>query len=236
MILSFEDERDAIAAHEAGHAVVAAVTKQRFEYVSLRPRRADAAGHVVFRTHNHLRGHWEAHTVISFAGIIAEEIHRVDRQVGVHAYGSPEHEALRRTLVRVHGRQDMHNARNLTRWAWSAHHYPLNNTWTAPGIEDGWSPADLAVRAWQRSVRIVVEYIDAIDEVAAELTDSSRALTWPHVSKIVAEVGPTEHDEEIPAEFLHPWFLDHTRLTWPPSQAWVARMELAAARNSGDEP
>ncbi|MGH9290835.1 MAG: hypothetical protein ACRD0V_21485 [Acidimicrobiales bacterium] len=210
---------EAVACHEAGHAVVAVVLGCRFEYVTMRPRGGGHAAHVQFPRRAVLRdGQWEAAAAVGFGGIVAEEFHYCDE--ACLDPGSAGHDRLRRALTRHSGRADLRDVRDLTRHALEWH--SVDPGWSATPIGDGWSPTDLAATAWRRAVGVVLAYVDAVGVVAEELLTAPRALRWARAREVVAGVGPGGVPDDVPDWVWRPWFLDHTRLRWDRSRPAAA--------------
>ena len=222
-----EDQRWAAAFHEAGHAVTAIALYQKFDYVSMQPRdRKKAVAHVWtpgYITANaiHRRGHWKAYASISAAGIIAEELYLQDNPYGPLDY-------MRKDLVRYSGQTDMKHLREDCLIGWSRSR-ENGRQWSATWVDPAHSPVDLAVSAWRDAAIELAVHWEAVEEVAEILYDSSCKVTYREIRNVVDGVRPDfEVHAEIPDEYLEPWFLEHSRLKWTPSDRWFADVERFA--------
>lgn len=229
------DDVDSVRAetcfHEAGHAVVSVARGIPIDYISLRPRHSDYAAHVVSSLCSHAmafhRGDWESLGAIQSAGILAQWIHISNR-----AWPDDPGENTQRLLTRHCGRTDLKDLRQTCLRAWSMQRaYADSEDWSTTPIKADAMPVDLAVQAWRGAITTLAEYWDAVENLAEVLYDSPRKVTYRTVREIVEDCTP-DHETvvELPDEFFHPWFLDHSRLKWEPPDRW--RTEVERARES----
>lgn len=224
------DHREATAYHEAGHGVLDVVTGQRFRYITLRPRDPRHGGHVM-PARSPRWGAWRDEAAASFAGIIAEDLYWSELStwwlVGVGR------ETLRKGLVQDAGRTDMRMARDTVRSAWARQRTDPGYSLTL--VNPAWSVRDMAEVAWRHAVLTVVAHGEAAAVLAELLLTQSHAVTWGQACEIVSgcEVAEVAVEHPLMANLLHPWFLDHSRLSWEPKGATRPVFMSAAARGSG---
>lgn len=202
------DEREATAAHEAGHAVAAVVLGCPIRYVSLRPRDPDSAGHVMIRWRDDRRPQWLPDLVVAAAGMVAEDAWR---------FGDDRH------ITVAGGRGDLRQMQRLARYAWHRAHpddeyeYELD-----PPIDPAWTVRDIATHAWRQAHLLLLEHSDAMWTVAEELLDSARALPGARVRQLVGEdgiqhvTGLDDDPDQLRAAIQQVdfWAADYSRLAW----------------------
>jgi hypothetical protein len=232
---SSRHERYRAACHEAGHGVAAIVMDWPFRYATLRPRRADAVGQVLWAP-NAWRvtrsGRWEPELMVYAAGPATEDL-----AVG----GDPER---RRDIARRNAhtvRADLLMLRVGCRHVWhhvhNPEHYP-GDAELRPSVDPAWTVADIAGHAWRRAVELVWERWPAILEAADALQASSRALTQADLRRIVASTPVTtpQEDEEwgeaLTDADLEFWPGRYSRLAWRPFPP--SAMRMPPARSAAD--
>lgn len=214
-MITAADQREATAYHEAGHGVLDVVTGQRFRYITLRPRDRSRAGHVMVYPTTRL-GWWDSEVASAFAGMIAEDMWWTKA-------GPPtDTETRRRTIIQVSGRSDMVCARDLTRAAWED--------------QSSYSVRQMAEAAWRHAVRTTVERWEAVAALAELLLTQSRAVTWAQAIEAIVEHRLTEMPDsaEAQSELLHPWFLDHSLLSWEPKPEIIRLTSPPVAARGND--
>jgi ATP-dependent Zn protease len=231
------NDRERVAIHEAAHAVINVVLDIRFRYVTIIPRSATSAGHVMgYGTWGGLRysGDWMREAIADAAGIIAEDL-----QYGADAGGSrPNREWLRKQLVRDAGRTDMKNLRRVTQLAYMHEH--LEPGWSAHPLYDDDTPLDLAKRAWRKAILMVGVHWEAIEDVAYELLVIKPTLSADEVREVMETGGsvPLPEDEVLEcldsAEHWSPWFVQYSRLKWEPGSRWYERLRADVARHAAE--
>lgn len=219
--------------HEAGHAIVGVANGLSIRYISLKPLSKDAAAHVVLDNPYSAvsKGKWEALASSCAAGIIAQWIHLgdthwpdVEHDDGVRNWWTVD---LCKHLTRHCGRTDLKLVR---RWCMAAYWKNAFGDRSETLVPPDALPVDLAVQAWRHAVWTLATHWDAVEELAEALYDSTRKVTSREVRGILDEHRPDlEAIEDVPEHFLKPWFLEHSRLKWTPSDRWFAEVERAAA-------
>jgi hypothetical protein len=226
--LSQVTERDKIAYHEAGHAVVMAAFDLPFRYISMQPRRTDASAHVVGTARTgaqvYERGHWRAGAAEMFAGAIVEDLWNSVYFDDYRSSLAPLRGEVRKIVVQDHARCDLRHARDLVKYAWARESYTPG--WSVTPIDIMQStPCDLAIDAWQVAVTKVAEYWSSIEIVADMLFTSTKAVTWKQVRDVVYAEGPEDGVElGLGIDHLIPWFLRYSKLQWEPSESWYAKV------------
>ena len=204
-----QQEREILAVHEAGHAVVMIRTGVSVRYATLAAR--DSGGQVI---HGVLPASlwWRNGLALSAAGAIAERAVNDDLQDIVDA-----------------SRNDLTCLREDARRVWQlAQTRPRH-----PEIVDlprGATVLTIAELGWAHAYGLVVAHFAEIQAVAAALLTSRRALTGRRIREIAdAARGPA--DSPLPAGAGDFWPIDHLRWKWAPrATRQVAR--TAAARQA----
>lgn len=217
--------RTRTARHEAGHAVTAYVLGRSFRYVTLRPRIAETAGHVMLRCSH--PGDWLTEGAICAAGILAEERALVERHGWFYGTTPTDLAPLHRQLTQDNGRGDMKDVRDTARLAWfGARAWP--DRLTEP-IDLTWTVEEIATICWRYAAVTLTARWETVTAVTEALLGSSRALTYRQVADIADAITPDpDATNRLLVKHTYPWFLDYSRLHWTPRQAWLTELEDAA--------
>jgi hypothetical protein len=199
-------ERQILAVHEAGHAVVMIRTGLSVRYATLAAR--DTGGAVV---HGALPANlwWRNWLAISAAGAIAELAVNDNRDDIV--------DASREDLTEL--RED---ARRVWRLAQTRPRHP-----EIVDLPRGATVLAIAELGWAHAHDLVVAHFAEIQAVAAALLASRRALTGRRIREIAdAAAGPASPG--LPSDAGEFWPTDHLRWKWAPRAARTAPRAAAA--------